>query len=253
VIHYHGGPFSPESAARHAWGAGHAFVSFAAPTQLPLAAQICQSFALDNGAFSLWRAKKPTDWPRYYAWVDQWRTHPGFDFAVIPDVIAGGEEENDALLAEWPHGPYSGAPVWHTDESPARLARLAAAYPRVCVGSSGKYDVKHVVPFLTRMEQVLRPIVDQHGRPPCRLHGLRMLNPLIFTLLPLASADSTNVSRNARTTSLWPGTYRPASTDTRALVLAERIESYNSAPALLPGQLTGEQIRANALLQRLRF
>src|SRR5262249_34967738 len=35
-------------------------------------------------------------------WIEAWRNHPGFDFAIIPDVIEGSEEENDDLLAEWP-------------------------------------------------------------------------------------------------------------------------------------------------------
>ena len=31
-----------------------------------------------------------------------------FSFAVIPDVIGGTSEENDALIAAWPHGKFIG-------------------------------------------------------------------------------------------------------------------------------------------------
>ena len=59
-----------------------------------------------------------------------------------------------------------------------------------------------------------------------------MLNPVIFSKLPLSSADSTNVARNIGIDSAWKGTYQPKSKETRAVVLTERIESYNSAAAL---------------------
>ena len=67
MIHYHGGPITPATAALRTWTGRHAFVSFARPEPLPLAAQVCQSFALDNGAFSLWRAGTPVDWAAFYA------------------------------------------------------------------------------------------------------------------------------------------------------------------------------------------
>ena len=39
-----------------------------------MAAEVCQSFCLDNGAFSAWQSGAPiTDWSGYYAWVDERR------------------------------------------------------------------------------------------------------------------------------------------------------------------------------------
>jgi hypothetical protein len=229
VIPYHGGPITPATAALKAWSGRHAFVSFTRPEQLPLAAQVCQSFALDNGAFSLWKAKIPVAWQAFYAWVADWRRHPGFDFAVIPDVIEGSEADNDALLAEWPFPRHEGAAVWHTDESVDRLVRLAHEWPRVCIGSSGEHDVSRPARFLAHVRKCLAAICDDDGFPVCKLHGLRMLNPAIFSQLPLASADSTNVARNIGLDSAWRGTYRPKSKETRALILAERIEAVNGA------------------------
>jgi hypothetical protein len=229
VIHYHGGPITPATAALRAWTGRHAFVSFARPEQLPLAAEVCQSFALDNGAFSLWRAGTPVDWAAYYAWVAAWRRHPGFDFAVVPDVIDGSEAENDALAEAWPFARHEGAAVWHINESVDRLIRLADNWPRVALGSSGAFDVSRQRAFLARTREVLAAICDDDGFPACRLHGLRMLNPAIFSALPLASADSTNVARNIGIDTAWGGTYRPRSKDLRAAILVERIESANGA------------------------
>ena len=214
------------------WTARHAFISYACPQQMNLAAEICQSFALDNGAFTLWKRGGAIDWDGYYAWVDEWRSHPGCDFAVVPDVIEGTEDENDALAAEWPFPKHQGAVVWHINESLARLKRLSREWPRVCIGSAGEWDVSMPRQFLGRATQVIGGICDARGRPPCKLHGLRMLNPAIYTRLPLASADSTNVARNIGIDAAWKGTYQPKSKETRAAILVERIESENSTGEL---------------------
>ena len=232
MIHYHGGPVTPATCAMKVWRAGHAFVSFAAPQQITLAAKESQSFALDNGAFSFWKANKQVDWPGFYAWVSVWRTHPGFDFAVVPDVIEGSEEANDALVREWPFPRCESAPVWHINESFERLQRLAVEWPRVCIGSSGEWDVSTPKKFLVRAKRAIRSICGSDNRPITKLHGLRMLNPDIFTQLPLSSADSTNIARNIGLDVAWKGTYQPRSKETRAIILRERIEHYNSACTL---------------------
>ncbi|EOD0414137.1 hypothetical protein ACJAKF_004471, partial [Salmonella enterica subsp. enterica serovar Montevideo] len=85
---------------------------------------------------------------------------------------------------------------------------------------------------VARMKDLIRHIIDVHGMPVTKLHGLRMLNPLIFTKLPLASADSTNVARNIGIDKAWSGAYAPASKETRAALMVERIESYNSPGSL---------------------
>lgn len=232
MIHYHGGPITPDPCAIKVWTARHAFVSFAATQQMNLAAEISQSFALDNGAFTFWKQGRAVHWPDYYAWVGTWRNHPGFDFAVIPDVIEGSEAENDQLAAEWPFPRHQGAVVWHINESIERLCRLANEWPRVCIGSSGEWDVSTPRRFLERATQAIGAICDKDNHPVCKLHGLRMLNPAIFSKLPLASADSTNVARNIGIDSAWKGTYQPKSKETRAIILTERIESFNSAGSL---------------------
>lgn len=229
VIHFHGGPITPDPVALRAWKGRHAFISFAHPEQLAFAATIVQSFALDNGAFSFWKAGKIVNWPLFYAWVAKWRRHPRFAFAVVPDVIEGTEAENDALLEGWPFSRHEGAAVWHTNESIERLKRLAAAWPLVAIGSSGEHDVRRPEAFLKRMAEVMPHICDAEGYPVCKLHGLRQLNPKIFSKLPLSSGDSTNVARNTSLDTRWKGTYAPTTKETRAQILVERIEHFNSA------------------------
>lgn len=236
--HYHGGPITPDTCAIRAWSGRLAFVSAARPDQMKMVAAITSGFALDNGAFSAWKEaqKRGTElpgWDWFYRFVEQWRRHPRFDFAIVPDVIEGSEEANDALAAQWPFPRHEGAVVWHTNESTERLVRLANEWPLVAIGSSGEYDVSKPSRLVTRLKEVLPAICDADGYPVCKLHGLRMLNAAVFQHLPLASADSTNVARNIGIDSAWKGTYQPVSKETRTAVLVERIESQQSACRLI--------------------
>jgi hypothetical protein len=147
---------------------------------------------------------------------------------VIPDVIDGDELENDALLAEWPLPKWFGAPVWHMHESLDRLERLAASFPRVCIGSSGEFATVGTAAWWGQMARAMRVVCDDEGRPLCRLHGLRMLNPEVFTRLPLSSADSTNIARNIGIDQAWKGTYTPRTKEAKALVMRNNCESLNS-------------------------
>jgi hypothetical protein len=231
VIHYHGLPITPETAALQALQAGHGFVSFADTRNLALAAEVCQSFAIDNGAFSAWKAGTPiSDWAPFYEWATQCKRIPSCDFAVVPDVIDGSEADNDALLSEWPLPRWYGAPVWHMHESMDRLEKLASAWPRVCIGSSGEFATIGTAAWWAQIAKAMRVVCNDDGHPLVRLHGLRMLDPLVFTRLPFASADSTNIGRNVGIDQAWRGTYSPPTKEARAAVMRARIESQN-APA----------------------
>ena len=203
-------------------------ISFARPEQIRLASSICQSFCLDNGAFSAWRRKAKPDFARYYSWVDRWIWHPGCDFAVVPDCIEGTEDENDELLERWPFERWHGCAVWHMHESLRRLQRLAKDWPRVAIGSSGAFQTPGNHAWWNRMKSAMRVCCDASGMPRTRLHGLRMLNPELFSQLPLSSADSTNVARNVQLDRKWVGPYLPSSKRVRGLVLVDRIESHNA-------------------------
>jgi hypothetical protein len=234
MIHYHGLPITPTIACLATIRTGHAFVSHRYKDQLGLALEVCQSFAIDNGAFSAWRSGVPvSDWSDYYSWVAELCRHPSFDFAVIPDEVDGDEQANDALLDEWPwrgdpKGKWIGAPVWHMHESVSRLRRLAIEWPRVCLGSSGEYASVGTKDWWGRIGEAMKEIVDGYGTPICKLHGLRMLNPKVFTRIPLSSADSTNVARNIGLDVNWRGTKLPPNKEARAAVMRARIETHNS-------------------------
>jgi hypothetical protein len=233
MIRYHGTPITPERVARHVLDGRHGFVSFAHPKQIGLAAGVCESFALDNGAFSAWRRGAPvTDWRPYYAWCSEWLTHPGCDWAVIPDVIGGTEADNDRLVEEWPHG-HRGVPVWHLDESVDRLVRLVeSGWPRVALGSAAEFDVSRPAACLGRLADALPEVCDQDGRPRVKLHGLRMMRSELVGHVPLASADSTAVARNIGYDVRWPGPYAPRTRETRADVLLDRMAGVHA-----PGEL----------------
>ncbi len=232
MIHYMGLPITPDVAAVEAIKAGHAFVSYRHPQQLPLAIEIAQSFAIDNGAFSAWRSGNPiSDWSPFYAWACEYSKVPSCDFVVVPDAIDGDEAVNDRLVADWPLARSIGAPVWHLHESMGRLARLVREWPRVCLGSSGDFSRVGTAAWWSRMDQVMRVACDEQGRPRCKLHGLRMLSPAVFSRLPLASADSTNIARNIGIDRRWNGPYPPAGKAARARVIRERIEAFNASPA----------------------
>lgn len=228
MIHYHGLPITPAATASRIVSGRHAFVSFAHLEQVGLAIEVCQSWALDNGAFSAWMARKTVDWQQFYAFCEEMKRVPNCDWAVIPDVIDGDEAANDALLAAWPHGSF-GVPVWHLHESLGRLERLVHAWPRIAIGSSGDYAIVGNQKWWMRMAEVMRVVCDAEGRPLTKLHGLRMLNPGIFSRFPFASADSTNIARNIGIDSAWRGTYTPPSKEVRGLVMAERIESVQAS------------------------
>lgn len=229
MIHYHGLPITPATAAVRAVSGGHAFVSYHHPDQLTIALEVSQSFAVDNGAFSAWRSGKPVEnWEEFYDWIAGLHRYPPFDFAVIPDVIDGDEAANDALLEEWPWrktAPHVGAPVWHLHESLERLNRLVSNWPRICLGSSGDFAQVGTPAWWNRMAEAMAVICDREGLPGCKLHGLRMLDPAIFTRFPFSSADSTNIGQNVGIDSAWRGTYTPPTKEARAAIMRERIES----------------------------
>lgn len=192
TIHYHGTPITPRSVLNSLAGR-HFCVSFAAPHDVTTCHQIGQSVMLDNGAFSLWRSGKTTDWPGYYRWCERWLGYRT-TWAVIPDVIDGDEDDNDALIGQWPCGGDQAAPVWHMHESIGRLIRLAEDWPRVCLGSSGSYAVVGDVRWHARMTEAMNALCGS-GPAPCWLHMLRGM-ALSGSHYPFASVDSTDVARN---------------------------------------------------------
>ncbi|MDE2100563.1 MAG: hypothetical protein KGL39_25190 [Patescibacteria group bacterium] len=191
TMHYHGTPIT--STAIMLTLAGRCFcVSHARPDQVRLCHEIGQSVMLDNGAFSKFTRGGETDWPAFYAWCDPWLDYPT-TWAVIPDVIDAGSQEQDALLREWPHGE-KGAPVWHMDEPLDRLLRLIDEWPRVCIGSTGDFWQIMSPSWERRMDAAWTAIARRNQRTPT-IHMLRGMQ-LSAERWPLASVDSTDVAQN---------------------------------------------------------
>ena len=246
MIKYHGTPFSgSKSEAAEALIGRHAFVSFAAPDQLDICLDVCQSIALDNGAFSAWKSGKTIDWKDYFRWAMNLMRHPCVDWAVIPDVIDGDETANASLMARWSEWFHTdamsfGVPVWHMHESDTKLKYLAHAYKRIAIGSSAEFSQVGSHKWHERMHWAMKLICDGKNQPKTKIHMLRGLDPEVFEMYPFASADSTNAGRNCGMDSAWKGTYAPPSTGWRARVIMAKTESFNSAECWNPQAFTSD-------------
>ena len=196
IIHFHGTPI---------WGNkgevldvcvrnGGAFVSWARPDQIKKCLGVADSIGIDNGAFSHWKAGKyPSDWTPFYKWLLQYYHHEKVKFFIIPDVIEGGEEDNDRLISQVPSMFLDKAvPVWHLHESIERLVRLCKEWARVAFGSSGEYSTIRTKKWHSRMREAFEAIKDID----VKIHGLRMLDGRVLGNYPLDTADSTNLACN---------------------------------------------------------
>lgn len=191
MIHYHGTPITPVAALYDLKGR-HFCVSHAAPQDVARCHDIGQSVMLDNGAFSKWKSGRATDWAAFYAWAEKWIAYPT-TWAVIPDVIDGGSQLQDALVREWPFG-VKGAPVWHMDEPLNRLLALTDAWPRVCIGSTAEYAAVLSPPWRQRMDECFNELAKRHRFIPA-IHMLRGMQ-CSGREWPFASVDSTDVAQN---------------------------------------------------------
>lgn len=233
MIHYHGTPISGNKVDSARFLSGrHAMISFFRPDDASVVMDVCQSFVLDNGAFSHWKAKKgKVNVADYHAWVESFYGHPGLDWCLIPDSIGGTEDENIELITTWLRigCRVEGVPVWHLHESLDYLKWMTGSFRTISFGSSGEYAVPGTQSWENRMVEAMGVCTDELGRPRCRLHGLRMLDPAIFSRFPFSSADSTNAAVNAGSLSRF-GMYKPPTAAQRAEVIANRIEVHNSSP-----------------------
>ncbi len=193
MIHYHGTPITPREELLGMAGR-HFCVRYGAHQDLKTCLTIAQSIMFDNGAFSAKTKGVPFDEPGFYGWVEPILFHP--HFAVIPDVIDGSAEENDAMVERWPDALWAlGAPVWHLAEPLERLLDLVMqGWPRVCFGSSGAFWQIGSPAWSGRMDEAFNALIREYGKTPW-IHGLRMLGQAGGDW-PLASADSTNVGQN---------------------------------------------------------
>jgi hypothetical protein len=94
------------------------------------------------------------------------------------------------------------APAWHMDEPVSRLLRLADEWPRVAFGISGAYWQVGSEGWERRADEAFNEVSRRHRYLPW-LHLLRGLD-LAGDRWPFASADSTNVARNFKSSQVCP-------------------------------------------------
>ena len=229
MIHYHGLRISGTHRDNVEFARNrHVLVSYMAKDVLELVCSVCSSFCIDNGAFSAWKSGTAVDWEGYAEWVREWHQHPRYDFALIPDVIDGGELDNKKLVLKYRKKFKDAVPIWHLHESLQYLDVLCRTFPRVALGSSGQWATPGTADWWVRINEAMEVACDDRGRPRTRLHGLRMLSTKVFPRLPLASADSCNAGINAGSKGRF-GMYMPPKSSQRTTIIASQIESVNSA------------------------
>jgi hypothetical protein len=231
MIHYHGGPLWPTKMAAELLHGRHGIISYYRPDQIRSLSQVLSSFIIDNGAFSAWRAKQLFNFDGYEAFVKMWGNTPNCDWYIIPDEIDGDEAANKRLVEEWAAKQLAceGVPVYHMHESFEYLEWLVQNFRRICIGSSGQWPTPGAAKWHVRMQDIMGVVCDSDGFPRTKLHGLRMLDPRIFSLYPFSSCDSTNVARNAGNDAAWNHPKLPRDPERRAQLLLMHIEKHASA------------------------
>lgn len=244
TTHYHGGPlWGGDELLKALYRDSGALVSYARPDQIKKIAAIKCKLVLDNGAFSTWRnggndndlAWWIKHWEGYYDFVGEWFSR--IEWFIIPDVIEGTEQENDALIEQVPAWLMSKAvPVWHSDESIERFVRLCERFDRVAVGCCGAHRSIRSAAWKKRMTEAFNAIYVELSLP-VKIHGLRMLDGRALIQFPFDSADSTNVAINvpktkARLPNITDKLHRTAiMRHTIEMVIPPTIEEWKSARA----------------------
>lgn len=206
----YGLPLNPTPALEQLKGASFC-VSFA--TRRKLGKQLDQAIGLvghdgillvDNGAYSMWRAKIGTYdeklFDKFADWAADILDRCPQAVAVIPDVIGGTLEQNVELVEWWLGSGIDSdrsMPVWHTHEPVSYLLYLCESFGYVAIGSS---DVKPGTDaWHARIEEAFAAIdkweAESNGayvRP--RIHMMRAQSMAHF--YDFDSSDSTNVAVN---------------------------------------------------------
>ena len=257
--------------------AGSSFcVSFADPRDLDRVTELVgetEILLLDNGAFSIWGAKKRGSKlpPRlrfddfgdyraaFWTWANTAQDYSPQAIAVIPDVIQGSERENleelswalrgDDSLAWFPERTMS---IWHLNESLDFLETQARLMNFVGFGSCEEFDVtgttQERLAYRARLREASE-VIDQverdHGRRPW-IHLMRGLG-VFPEFTRFESADSTNVAVNHSRHKATHGADRAAFmkrrteaqvaaglAETEVEVITSSISNFADAPTLRP-------------------
>lgn len=204
MIKYHGTPLTPIRIFKSALTNRNCLIPFGRNEDFKRAKEMCSKIMIDNSAFSMWTKGIIVDWNEYYKWVEE--IYDDIEHFIVPDVIDGTEEENDELINNFFSKvkklrykfdfTLKAIPVWHIAESFERLERLMNNFDYIAFGSSGEYSELGTYEWHKRMNETMKVVCDENGKPKVKIHMLRCLNPKIFTQYPFYSGDSTNLARN---------------------------------------------------------
>jgi hypothetical protein len=180
----------------------HFCVPFSDPRDADTCMMIGQSCMFDNGKFGAHTRGLEIDEGKLFAWIEPRLGHP--HWAVVLDEIDGTVEQQRAMVAQWPFPKALRGPVWHLALPVEYLFELIdAGWPRICVGSSGRYWQVGSDEWRRRIEDVFDALARTYGAYLPWLHMLRGLN-LAGDIYPFASADSVNVARNYKDSNTCP-------------------------------------------------
>jgi len=247
MIHYHGTPLSGgiDQSVKF-YKNRHALISYATFKDThTVITDVCQSFCIDNGAYSFWKSGEEVDWSEFYTWLKNWMSHPRFDFVLLPDVIGGTERDNNELVAgcRIPFDrKYQCCPVFHLGERLERLDFIwELGYRRVAIGSTPGFELKSIN-FWNEMRKIFEHICA-NGIPKFKVHGLRMLDIEIIEQFPFSSGDSTTATMQAIFDFKWDQyPYSPTTKAGRAALVADKMERAQSPSFYSPKPIQMELI-----------
>lgn len=190
---FHVTPITPKSEFLKLKGR-NVLISYLRNENYKQAVSLCQKIYIDNGAYTFFRKGLKPNWNNFYKWLEG-KTYNHF---FIPDVIDGSEIENNNLinLNDKLDLQRKGIPVFHLHESNKRLKDLIQRFDYIALGSSGEFWELGTDKWFFRMNELMKILCDDTGKPRVKIHMLRCLNPKIFTLFPFYSGDSSNLARN---------------------------------------------------------
>ena len=230
MIKYHGSPISGSQQDQLKFYKNrHALISYASKSpRQNLITESCQSFCVDNGAYSVWKKGSVLDWGEFYDWLQIWLTHPKFDFFFIPDDIGGDKNSNNKLVASCRlkfSQRHLCCPVFHLGEDLDRFTFFKElGYTRVALGSTPDFELR-TPKFWEEMRNIFDFITDSTGVPLFKVHGLRMLRSSIIQEFPFSSGDSSTAGIKSAFDYIWEDyPFAPLSKSGRANLVADKLE-----------------------------
>ena len=212
----------------------HVMLEFATqPDNHALLTEIAHSFAMSNPNWKNFKGKEVlSEFREFNNWIEGWSRHPGFDFYLMP---FSSDPKNPSLRKQWENYCSAeilikGVPVFNINHPTEELDAILAAKPqKIALTSDPFQPPRGSSAWWTAISKVMVKLVDEKGRPISQIHGVDMLDPTIFSHVPLASADSNPDSQTAVKNSTDRSKPWSLSSRSEKIILMDRIEKHASA------------------------